>query len=71
MPELEERIAVLEANQQFIKEQLSEMNYTLKQINEIMLQAKGAKWAIIGVASLAGFLSSKMGAVIGALGFKM
>jgi predicted esterase YcpF (UPF0227 family) len=71
MPELEERIAVLEANQAFIKAQLTEMNYTLKQINEIMLQAKGAKWAILGVASLAGFMSGKLGSVFAAFGFKM
>lgn len=71
MPELEERIATLEANQQFMRDQLMEMNSTLKEINELMLTAKGAKWAILGVASLAGFLSGKMGAVIAALGFKM
>ena len=71
MPELEERIAVLEANQVFMREQLTEMNETLRSINELMLTAKGAKWAIIGVASLAGFLSGKMGAIIAALGFKM
>lgn len=71
MPELDERIAVLEANQQFMRDQLLEMNATLKEINELMLTAKGAKWAILGVASLAGFLSGKMGAVIAALGFKM
>ena len=71
MPELEERIAVLEANQQFMREQLTEMNDTLKQINELMLTSKGAKWAILGVASLAGFLSGKFGSVIAALGFKM
>ena len=71
MPELEERIAVLEANQAFMREQLAEMNELLKSINELMLTAKGAKWAILGVASLAGFLSGKVGAVIAALGFKM
>lgn len=71
MPELEERIAVLEANQQFMRDQLIEMNATLKQINELMLTAKGAKWAILGVASMAGFLSGKAGAVLAALGFKL
>lgn len=64
MPELEERIAVLEANQQFIKEQLAEMNENVKEMTSILLQAKGARWAIIGVASLAGFLSAKFGGVL-------
>ena len=71
MPELEERIAVLEANQSHMREQLEEANVTLRELRDLMLTAKGAKWGILGVASLAGFLSGKMGAVIAALGFKM
>ena len=71
MPELEERIAVLEANQVYMKNQLENMNETLQELRDLMLTAKGAKWAILGVASIAGFMSGKVGAVIAALGFKM
>lgn len=71
MPELEERIAVLEANQVYMKTQLEGMNETLQELRDLMLTAKGAKWAILGVASLAGFMSGKIGAVIAAFGFKM
>lgn len=71
MPELEERIAVLEANQIYMKSQLENMNETLKELRDLMLTAKGAKWAILGVASVAGFMSGKIGSVIAALGFKM
>lgn len=71
MPEIEERIAVLEANQVFMRNELKEANETLRELRDLMLTAKGAKWAIIGVASLAGFLSGKVGAIIAALGFRM
>lgn len=71
MPELEERIAVLEANQVFMRGQLNEMNETLQELRDLMLTAKGAKWAILGVASLAGFLSGKFAGVLAAFGFKM
>lgn len=71
MPEPEERIAVLEANQVYMKTQLEGMNETLQELRDLMLTAKGAKWAILGVASLAGFMSGKLGSVIAALGFKM
>ena len=71
MPELEERIAVLEANAMHMGKQLEEMNDTLRELRDLMLTAKGAKWAILGVASIAGFMSGKIGAVIAALGFKM
>lgn len=71
MPEIEERIAVLEANQVFMRNELKEANETLRELRDLMLTAKGAKWAIIGVASLAGFLSGKVGAIVAALGFRM
>lgn len=71
MPELEERIAVLETNQQFMREQLTEMNEKLTVVHEIMLAAKGARYAIIGAAALAGFLSGKLGGVLTALGLRM
>ena len=71
MPELEERIAVLETNQQFMREQLSEMNEKLTAVHEIMLAAKGARYAILGAAALAGFLSGKIGGVLTSLGFRM
>lgn len=71
MPDLEERIAVLETNQQFMKEQVAEMNVLLREMHSVLLQAKGARWAILGVASLAGFMSGKLAAFLGALGFKL
>lgn len=71
MGELEERIAVLETNQQFMREQITEMNENVREMHSILLQAKGARWAILGVASLAGFLSGKAGGLLAALGFKM
>ena len=71
MGELDERIAVLEANAMHMGKQLEEMNDTLRELRDLMLTAKGAKWAILGVASIAGFASGKIGALIAALGFKM
>ena len=70
MPELEERIAVLETNQVYMRQQLTELNEKVGEVHALLMQAKGAKWAIIGVASLAGFLSGKFGGVITALGLK-
>lgn len=64
MHELEERIAVLEANQVFMRQQMTEMNENVKEMHAILLQAKGARWAILGVASLAGFLSAKFGGIM-------
>lgn len=59
MPELEERIAVLEIQQKNIETQLAAMAVKVDQMHEVLLQAKGARWAILGVASLAGFIAAK------------
>lgn len=58
MPELEERIAVLEIQQKNIETGLAAMAVKVDQMHEVLLQAKGARWAILGVASLAGFIAS-------------
>ena len=71
MPEIEERIAVLEANQQFMRQQLSDMNQKVSEMHEVLLQAKGARWAILGVASLAGFLAGKIGTFLAVFSQKM
>lgn len=59
MPELEERIAVLEANQMNMRDKLAEVSVKVDEMHSVLLQAKGARWAILGVASLAGFLAGK------------
>jgi len=59
MPELEERIAVLEIQQKNIETGLAAMAVKVDQMHEVLLQAKGARWAILGVASLAGFIAAK------------
>lgn len=71
MPELEERIAVLETDLRYTRQQLTEMNEKVSEVHELLLQAKGARWAILGVAGLAGFLAGKMGTVLALFGAKI
>jgi hypothetical protein len=63
-----ERIVALEINQEHMAKQIDHMSKKVDEMHEVLLQAKGAKWAIIGVASLAGFLASKLSAVAAFLG---
>ena len=58
-----ERITRLETHYEHLSGQMNEMNKTLKDVHEVLTKAKGAKWAILGMASLAGFLSAKFGAI--------
>jgi predicted esterase YcpF (UPF0227 family) len=55
-----ERQAVLEEQLNTLKAEVREMKTKLDEVHSVLLQAKGARWAIIGVAGLAGFLSAKI-----------
>lgn len=70
MPEIEERIAVLEIQQKNIELKLAEMAEKVDEVHSLLLQAKGAKWAIIGLASLGGFVAGKLGGVFSFLTVK-
>ena len=59
MSELEARMAVLEATQKHLEVKVDHMSTKVDEMHSILLQARGARWAILGVASLAGFLAGK------------
>lgn len=71
MPELEERIAVLEANFKHADAKLDKMAEKVDEMHEVLLQARGARWAILGVASFAGFFAGKLGTFFSSFNIKM
>lgn len=59
-----QRLAILETQQDGLKAMLDKMDTRqeqtdrkIDQIHDVLMQAKGAKWAIISTAGFAGFLS--------------
>lgn len=66
-----ERIAVLETNQRHLESKIDKMVIKVDEMHELLSQARGAKWAILGVASLAGFFAGKAGGLLAYLGVKM
>lgn len=70
MGEIEERIAVLEANHRHAEAKLDNMSKKVDEMHEVLLQAKGARWAILGIAGMAGFFAGKIGAFINMFGVK-
>ena len=66
-----ERIARLEERQRNIDEKMDTVARQVNEMHDLLLQAKGAKWAILGVASMAGFLSAKAGTVAAMIGIKL
>lgn len=64
-----ERLTKLETNYEHLTKKVDLMAVQVNDVHELMLKAKGAKWAIIGLATLGGFLSAKLGAVFSLFGF--
>jgi hypothetical protein len=53
-----ERIAVLETQMRHIDEKLDENSRKLDEIHAAFLAAKGAKWIIVGMASVGGAIAA-------------
>lgn len=59
-----ERIAKLEVKIEHLTHAMDEMGGKLSTLVDLLNQAKGARWAILGVSGLAGFLSGKAGGLL-------
>lgn len=62
--DLLDRIARLETNISHMSMALERNTEMLETLNNVLQQARGAKWALMLIASIAGFLGFKIGAVL-------
>jgi len=62
--DLRDRMARLETNISHISVELERNTVMLETLNNVLQQARGAKWALMLIASIAGFLGSKIGTVL-------
>ena len=53
----EERLAVLETKMTTLEEDVRDMRIKVDEMHNVLMQAKGARFAIVAVAGLAGFLA--------------
>jgi predicted esterase YcpF (UPF0227 family) len=68
---LETKISHIERNFDDLREQNTKIAHDVKEMHDLLMQAKGAKWVIIGMASLAGFVAAKLGSLTAMFGVKM
>lgn len=57
---LRERVAKLEVQMMHLTEKLDDTHQKVEEMHSILLQAKGARWVIIGLAGIAGLASGLM-----------
>lgn len=61
-----ERIRALEVRIEHMTEAVEHMAKKVDELHSMLLQARGARWAILAMAGAAGFLSGKIGGFVAA-----
>ena len=59
-----ERLIKLEAEFDHMVKAQEETSLLVKEMHALLMQAKGAKWAILGMATLGGFVSAKLSSLL-------
>lgn len=54
---LRERVAKLEVQMEYLAAKLDDTHQKVEEMHAILLQAKGARWVIVGLAGMAGLAS--------------
>lgn len=55
-----ERLVRLETEHKHLTEKVEDMADKVTEMHELLMQARGARWAIVGMASLGGFFAGKL-----------
>lgn len=61
MTEEVERLVALERDVVHLTERLAGMERKVNEMHAILLQAKGARWILLALAGIGGFLGGKLG----------
>lgn len=59
-----DRVVALEVKVQHLTDTVDSMAEQVAQMHDLLMQARGARWAIIGAATVGGFLASKLFALL-------
>ncbi|MFO0522249.1 MAG: hypothetical protein ACK515_17800 [bacterium] len=62
--DLRERLVRLETEMKHVTTQLDDMGAQLKTLVDLLNQAKGARWMLLGMATLGGFALGKLSTVL-------
>ena len=58
-----DRVIALERDMQHMSSKVDEMAGQVKEMHQLLMQARGAKWAVVGLATVGGFISAKLSAL--------
>lgn len=58
-----ERITTLEANQEHMATDITEIKGKVDEMHNMLMQAKGARWAVVAIAGAAGMVTGALAKV--------
>jgi hypothetical protein len=67
---LNERIAVLETTQEHMQVTIDKMAAQLNEVHNLLIAAKGARWAVVGVAMFIGFITANINYIASVFGLR-
>jgi hypothetical protein len=65
-----DRVMRLESELLHMEKKLDQVSTQVKEMHEILIGARGAKWAIMLIVAIAGFFAGKLGAISSLFGVK-
>jgi hypothetical protein len=65
-----DRLIRLEAEFEHMEKKLDQVSKQVEEMHQILIGARGAKWAIMLIVAIAGFFAGKLGAVSSFFGVK-
>lgn len=65
-----DRLIKLESEFAHMEAKLDQVSAQVAEMHEVLIQARGAKWAIMLIVALAGFFAGKLGSLWSAFGIK-
>ncbi|MDF2114777.1 hypothetical protein PY365_04275 [Roseiarcaceae bacterium H3SJ34-1] len=65
-----ERVVALERDVKHLSAQMDDMNQKVSEMHALLMQAKGARWAMLTLVGIGGFLAGKVGGLISLFGVR-
>lgn len=55
-----DRVIAVEVQLKHVSDELSAVRQQVSEMHDLLMQARGARWAIIGAATVGGFIAAKL-----------
>lgn len=65
-----DRVVAVERDVKHLSAQMDDMGSKVSEMHELLMQAKGARWAMVALVGIGGFVAGKLGALTSLFGIK-